>query len=601
MAFQPGQIVDHYRLDQIVARGRASVVFSATDLRLRRRVAFKALNDDYAADRAFRERFEIESTTAAQLEHPYIVTVYDSNVFTGTLYFVTQFIDGVTLQELLHRQAGGQPLLPAEAMALLEQMSSALDYAHRCGLVHRDVKPGNIMIKMTETPRSAYLIDFGINKRLEADASVDGGGFVGTADYAAPEQIRMEADLDRRADVYSLACTAFEMLVGQAPYASAGDEQQRIDAQLSAPIPSAVSLHSQLPAAVDAVFVKALAKDKVDRYGTCGAMVDALRLAFPADALEYRRAPAPAGAAPAGPVVEPKRRRVKVIAAIAATVLVAAAAVTAFVANRDSDIEAVAGVTTTNPATTQPSTTTAAPSTTVAPSTTAVESTSPTDATTTSPATTEPPPTTVLGPFGDEVGAIVEQPTTAQGATVFALQARRLPSEIANVDTPTFFYAQWLRLATPAATSPITASASGYVIDAGGPADVNQFELGTDGRVLTLTECTAECLALKDAIVIDPTCTPGPNCIAFASDSGGLIAFQRATVRLRSPEVTLLFSFTAPQAVAAVSDATGAVRFDAETGYFSVTLPSAPPDGTESVANITFADGTVSRLTITYG
>ena len=145
------------------------------------------------------------------------------------------------------------------------------------------------------------------------------------------------------------------------------------------------------------------------------------------------------------------------------------------------------------------------------------------------------------------------------------------------------------------------ASAGGYLIDAVGQADLTAFELGTDGKVVTLTECTTSCVALADGIKIHRSCTPGPNCIAFATDDGQVIAVQRATVSLRSPAITLLFKASAPQPIASVSDAIGAVHYDADTGFFSVTLPGAPPAGTETVVAVGFADGTSSRMTITYG
>jgi hypothetical protein len=611
MPFQIQQIIDHYRLDQIVARGRATVVFSASDLRLQRRVAFKVLNDEFGSDQSFRERFARESTTAAQLgEHPNIVTVYDANEFEGSLYFVTQFIDGVTLQELLRRQPAGQPLAPPESLIFLDQMASALDFAHRNGVVHRDVKPANIMIRMTESPRTAYLIDFGITKRLDAPTGdTTYGLFVGTADYASPEQIRAEPDIDRRADVYSLACTAFETLTGQAPYASAPDDIARAAAHLEGPVPSVRAVRPQLPEAVDAVFERALAKTKADRYGSCGEFVADLRTAFPADALVFRRPLAPGSSLPAPVVPEPaagSRRRARrlLLAVVVGLAVVTAAAVGALLlrdrghatgaaASLSATTTAVTTTTTARPTTSTAIPTTTEPAATTQPATTPIASTAA--------PTTEPVPTTVKGPFGDVVGQPVAQPTTAQGATVFALQARKLPADIANSLTPTFFYAQWLRLVAAPTSNPVVASADGYVIDADGRADLTAFELGTDGKVITFSECTTSCVALTDAIAVDPPCVPGPDCTAFASDTGGLIAFQRATVSLRSPRISLLFSFTSPQPVTAISEATGAVKFDPATGYFSVTLPGPPPAGTETVATVTFADRTTSKMTITYG
>ncbi|MEO6158171.1 MAG: hypothetical protein ABIQ39_11120 [Ilumatobacteraceae bacterium] len=131
--------------------------------------------------------------------------------------------------------------------------------------------------------------------------------------------------------------------------------------------------------------------------------------------------------------------------------------------------------------------------------------------------------------------------------------------------------------------------------------DLTNFEVGTDGKLVTFSECAVECQPLATSIAITPACAPGPGCAAFASDSGGLMAMQRATISLRSPAITLLFHITAPQNVTGISDATGTVRYDGDTQYFSVTLPMAPPPGTATVATISFADGTTSKLTITYG
>ena len=312
MALEPGQVVDNYRLDQIIHRGRATTVYAATDLSLRRKVAFKVLVEDYARDPAVRQRFVSEAQTAASLDaHPNIVTVYSWGQVGGSMYFVTAFIAGISLAELIERQPGGSGLPVAEAMSLLRQTAGAIDFAHRSGAIHRDVKPANIMVKMTETPRTAFLVDFGITKMGDGDPSTPVGEFVGTPDYAAPEQVAGEA-LDERADVYSFACTAFDVLTGRPPFADAPDDEARLTAQRRTALPSISKLRPELSASVDAVFAKATAKVRDERYATCTEFVDALRAELPEAALEYRR-PVPLGTAGAvasleGPATEPRRR-----------------------------------------------------------------------------------------------------------------------------------------------------------------------------------------------------------------------------------------------------------------------------------------------------
>ena len=181
------------------------------------------------------------------------------------------------------------------------------------------------MIKMTETPRSAYLVDFGITKMGDGNHTSPVGMFLGTPDYASPEQISGAQALDRRADVYSLACTAFHTLTGRPPYGDAPSDAARISAHLQAPVPSARALRPELPEGVDAVFAKALAKNRDDRYASCSEFVRDLRGAFPTAAHEFRRAlPPGAELAPPslyGPEVPPRRKWPFVVIGVAVAVL----------------------------------------------------------------------------------------------------------------------------------------------------------------------------------------------------------------------------------------------------------------------------------------
>lgn len=637
MPLEVGQIVDHYRLGGIIARGKVTVVFSAFDLRLQRPVVLKVLDETMAADHAFRERFAREATTAARLgDHPRIVTVFDSNVVDGSLYFVTEFIEGMSLHDMIR----ARPPDPATVLRFLRQVAGALDYAHRHNAVHRDVNPANIMIKTSEEPTGAYLIDFGITKRLDTPGRTNVGVFVGTADYASPEQISVSPDVDRRADVCSLACTAFEALTGTQPYGSAPDDVACVAAHLLGPIPSAVARQPTLPDAVDDVFTKALAKDKHACYETCSEFVDALAGAFPAEAngegpgaTNAFVPPLPATAAAfRGHRAPPRRRRATVAAGVVAGALLAGgggflmwgrtsdarSAVPSTSPGVLAPVTGAATATAAAPATTVTTRTTTTPATTIAATTTTTTTTT-TVTTTTTPSTGAVPsltaartrvvpialgpPSTVLGPFGNVVGQPVTVATNSQSAVALALQARQLPGSIADVDTPTYFYAEWLRLTGGSPTTAVIASANGFVIDANGPADLNSFVVGTDGKVDTMSECAvvASCQLLARSIQISPNCQPGPDCGAFASNDKQMIAVLRATVNLRNPITTLIFSVTALNPVTRITDANNTVHFDPEAGWFSLTLPAGPPPGTESVVTVSFLDGSTSKLTVTYG
>ena len=346
MPLEPGEVIDQYRLDQTIHRGRATIVYSATDLGLGRKVAFKVLADRYATDDVIRQRFINEAQVAASLDgHPHIVTVYKWGEFEGSMYFVTELIDGISLSELLERQPGGRPLQPNEALGLLAQIADALDFAHKRGAIHRDVKPANIMVKMTDTPKTAYLVDFGITKMDDGETGPP-GMFLGTPDYSSPEQISGAQALDRRSDVYSLACTAFEILVGRPPFGDAPNDAARIAAHLQSPIPSARSLRTELPPDVDRIFAKALAKNREDRYSTCSEFVRELRAAFPEGTHIFRRPPPPGAdlTAPSlyTPDMAPRRKWPWVVVGVAFAVL--ATTVAYFVtSSRDPGITAEFG------------------------------------------------------------------------------------------------------------------------------------------------------------------------------------------------------------------------------------------------------------------
>jgi len=250
----------------VIGRGGMAVVYLAEHLRLGRRVALKVLDPEMAEDEAFRKRFIRESRIAAGLDHPNVVTVYDAGESDGVLYLSMRYVEGTDLERLLR----GVTKLPlARAVSIVAQCAAALDAAHAEGLVHRDVKPANILLASdgrTSGDR-VYLSDFGVTKRLHSGSGLTRTGqFVGTVDYVAPEQIRGE-DVDGRADVYSLGCVLFRCLTGGVPFPRA-TEVGTIYAHLEDAPPSVSELAPEL-AEVGDVIARAMAKSRDDRFATC--------------------------------------------------------------------------------------------------------------------------------------------------------------------------------------------------------------------------------------------------------------------------------------------------------------------------------------------
>jgi ABC-type transport system substrate-binding protein len=254
-----------YRIESLLGRGGMGVVYRARDLALDRNVALKLLAPELAQDVRFRERFLRESRLAASLDHPAIVPIYDAGEVAGQLYIAMRLVEGTDLKRLLAEEG---PLEPAPALALLEQVADALDAAHERGLVHRDVKPSNVLV---DERRHCYLADFGLSRRLaEQSAPAATGRSIGTVDYVAPEQIRGE-ELDGRADLYSLGCLLYECLVGRPPFAR-GSDTAVVFAHLEEEPPS-------LPV-LSAVIRKALAKEPDDRYQSGRDLIAAARAAL---------------------------------------------------------------------------------------------------------------------------------------------------------------------------------------------------------------------------------------------------------------------------------------------------------------------------------
>ncbi|WSB73881.1 serine/threonine protein kinase [Streptomyces decoyicus] len=273
-----GRRIAEYLLQDEIGRGGMAVVYRAEDLRLGRTVAVKLLAPELARNDTFRRRFAHESRVAAAIDHPHIVPVFEAGETDGVLYIAMRYVRGRDLRALLDRDG---PLSLETACRIALQVASALDAAHAHDLVHRDVKPGNILIAEgtdSDRPEHAYLTDFGLTKKsLSLTGFTSVGQFVGTLDYVAPEQISGRP-VDGRCDVYSLACVLFEMLTGAPPFRR-DDDMALLWAHQYDPPPALTELRPDLPEAVDAVFAEALAKVPEDRYETCRGFVAALRAA----------------------------------------------------------------------------------------------------------------------------------------------------------------------------------------------------------------------------------------------------------------------------------------------------------------------------------
>jgi tRNA A-37 threonylcarbamoyl transferase component Bud32 len=256
-----------YRIEALLGRGGMSVVYLAEDLRLKRRVALKLLAARLAEDESFRDRFLRESELAASIDHPGIIPIYEAGTAEDVLFIAMRYVEGRDLKERLERGR----LDPADAIGILAQVASALDAAHARGLVHRDVKPSNVLLDTGARPDGSdhvYLADFGLTKRVSEKTGVGvDGQLMGTIDYVAPEQIAGEG-IDGRADVYSLGCVFYECLVGQPPFRRDSDLAV-VFAHLEAEAPAPSALRTELPAALDAVIARALAKEPEQRYPSC--------------------------------------------------------------------------------------------------------------------------------------------------------------------------------------------------------------------------------------------------------------------------------------------------------------------------------------------
>ena len=283
---EPGDRIAGYLVEAPLGRGGMGVVYRAFHMHLARPVALKLLPPELSDDDRFRTRFIRESRTAASLLHPNIVTVFDAGEERGRLYIAMQLIAGGDLGGEI---AASGALTTERTARLLQQVGSALDTAHTAGLVHRDVKPANVLVEGDRF----HLSDFGLSKRLRSESGITRvGQIVGTLDYLAPEQIE-GAGAGPRSDQYALACVAFECLTGRAPYADRAEDVAVLNAHTHERLPTLAS--AGLDAAVDDVLARATAKDPAGRYATCSAF-----------AADFARA---VGAAPAEPAAARPERK----------------------------------------------------------------------------------------------------------------------------------------------------------------------------------------------------------------------------------------------------------------------------------------------------
>ena len=294
----PGSVFAGHRIEGVAGRGGMGIVYRATHLALDHVVALKVISPKLAGDPRFRRRFADECRNAVSLRHPNIVQIHHAGEEAGLLFVTMDLIEGTDLRGVLNRE----PALEVDyAVGIVSQLASALDAAHARGLVHRDIKPGNVMIERREEGEHVYLTDFGLARHVEATSGVTAtGAFVGTLDYVAPEQIQGER-VDARADVYSLACVLFELLTGNPPFASREDKIEKMYAHLRDEPPRAGVMRPDLPVELDLAVARALEKDPGARFPSAGDLARAAEGALEGEATVVSERSVATGAAAPGP------------------------------------------------------------------------------------------------------------------------------------------------------------------------------------------------------------------------------------------------------------------------------------------------------------
>jgi YVTN family beta-propeller protein len=329
---RPGSTFAGHRIESVAGSGGMGIVYRAVNLVLDQERAVKLIASELSQDPGFQERFRRESRLAAQVEHPNVVPVYHAGEEGGRLYLTMRFVEGTDLGELIRREGR---LDPRRAVDVLDQVAAALDAAHAYGLVHRDVKPANVLLEAGPGREHAYLTDFGISKLVSAAGELTTTGrFLGTVDYVAPEQIAGEA-VDGRADVYSLACVTFHALAGEPPFRR-DTQLATLFAHANAPRPRLSELAPGSPRALDEVLERGMAARPDDRFESAGEMARAAHAAVgTAPTAPHPRVRARDATAPAQAVPTPRRRRA--LAWVAGAVVAVAAIGVGIVLLADGD------------------------------------------------------------------------------------------------------------------------------------------------------------------------------------------------------------------------------------------------------------------------
>jgi serine/threonine protein kinase len=347
---RPGEEFAGHRIEGVLGRGGMGVVYRVTDLRLNRAAALKVITPALSADEDFRRRFQRESQLAAAVRQQNVVTIYQAGESDGLLFLTMELIQGTDLRGMISQRGR---IDMASSAAIVTQIAAALDAAHASGLVHRDVKPANVLIADAQ-PLHVYLTDFGLTKRTSSQSGLTKTGlFVGTIDYAAPEQIK-GWPVDARADVYALGCVLFEMIAGQPPFRRE-NEYATMYAHTTEPPPALSSVAAGVSPALDAAVDRALAKEPENRFQSAGDFARAVAAAVAGDTvIEPERTVAVGRAAPPTEVVQPhpvygyglepdtsvlpQRKRTPWLAVgVAVAILVVAGAVAAVLLNQGSD------------------------------------------------------------------------------------------------------------------------------------------------------------------------------------------------------------------------------------------------------------------------
>jgi serine/threonine-protein kinase len=260
-----GAVLGGYRIEELAGRGGMGIVYRATQLSLGRPVALKLIASDLAEDPGFRERFKRESHLAAAIDHPNVIPVFEAGEEDGQLFITMRYVEGIDLRTMIVREGCVDP---TRAANIVRQVAGGLDAAHARGLVHRDVKPANILITH-DGEDHVYLTDFGLTKQISsAGGLTKTGQFVGTLDYVSPEQIEGRP-IDARADVYALGCVLFHAVTGAVPYAR-DSEVAKMWAHMNDPPPVATEVRADVPAELDGVIQRAMAKNPEERFPSAG-------------------------------------------------------------------------------------------------------------------------------------------------------------------------------------------------------------------------------------------------------------------------------------------------------------------------------------------